>query len=261
MGAESRLNDFTVALDKLHKIGKEGVFNELTKKDFSYESIKLLQKFIDFRGTFQDQIQNLRSLLSQHEIGLEGLSEIEFVFDKINFDKLSSVKFEFDLTLARGLHYYTGIIVEVVAPKTVKIGSIGGGGRYDDLTSHFGLKDVSGVGISFGFERIYIVMEKLGLFPDTILEQTQVLFANFGGKATEIAYSYITQLRNKNVSSELYPKNVKLKKQLGYANSKGIKKVVLIGSEELENQVFVLKIMDSGEQITYPLKNLITLLS
>ena len=261
LGAESRLNDFTVALDKLHKIGKEGVFNELTKKDFSYESIKLLQKFIDFRGTFQDQIQNLRSLLSQHEIGLEGLSEIEFVFDKINFDKLSSVKFEFDLTLARGLHYYTGIIVEVVAPKTVKIGSIGGGGRYDDLTSHFGLKDVSGVGISFGFERIYIVMEKLGLFPDTILEQTQVLFANFGGKATEIAYSYITQLRNKNVSSELYPKNVKLKKQLGYANSKGIKKVVLIGSEELENQVFVLKIMDSGEQITYPLKNLITLLS
>jgi histidyl-tRNA synthetase len=153
------------------------------------------------------------------------------------------------------------MIVEVAAPETVKMGSIGGGGRYDDLTSSFGLKNMSGIGISFGFERIYLVMEELGLFPDTLQIRTQVLFANFGGTSVEVAYLHLAQLRDKNISSELYPTEAKLKKQLNYANTKGIQYVILLGSEELAQKSFVLKNMASGEQSTHPLSELITLLS
>jgi histidyl-tRNA synthetase len=151
------------------------------------------------------------------------------------------------------------MIIEVKAPDDVKIGSIGGGGRYDDLTSNFGLKNMSGIGISFGFERIYLVMNELGIFPETLTSQTQVLFANFGEKAAQVAYYYLNQLRNKNITGELYPTEAKLKKQLNYANSKGIQKVILIGSEELEGNSFILKNMLSGDQTSHGLPDLINL--
>ena len=151
------------------------------------------------------------------------------------------------------------MIIEVKAPDAVKIGSIGGGGRYDDLTSNFGLKNMSGIGISFGFERIYLVMNELGIFPETLISQTQVLFTNFGEKAAKVAYSYLTQLRNKNITCELYPSEARLKKQLNYANSKGIQKVILIGSEELKKNSFILKNMTNGEQTSHGLPDLINL--
>ena len=255
LGAESKLVEFTIALDKLDKIGHNGVLNELIKKDFSKDSLKILEKLLKLDGSIKHQISILKELLSSHEKGLEGLSELEFTLNQFNDNQLKSIKLQFDLTLARGLHYYTGIIVEVAAPEKVKMGSIGGGGRYDNLTNTFGLKNMSGIGISFGFERIYLVMDELGLFPKSLSPKTQVLFA------VNILFPYLNQLRNQNISCELYPIESKLKKQLGYANSKGIHKVILIGSEELEQNTFILKNMKSGEQTTYPLSNLIKILN
>ena len=153
------------------------------------------------------------------------------------------------------------MIVEIEPPSGTKIGSIGGGGRYDDLTGKFGLKNMSGIGISFGFERIYLLLEELNLFPDTLKTKTKVLFTNFGNEATQVSYKFVNQLRELNISCEIYPTEAKLKKQLGYANSKKIKNVVLIGSEELKQQNFVLKNMESGSQETYPLSELISILS
>ena len=261
LGPESRLIDFTTALDKLDKIGHQGVLNELIEKGFSVESLKILEKILSLQGSIQNKIFTLKELLSSQKLGLEGLSEIEFILDQFKDNNFKSVKLEFDLTLARGLHYYTGMIVEVKAPEAVKIGSIGGGGRYDDLTSTFGLKSMSGIGISFGFERIYLVMDELGLFPDTLLSKSQVLFANFGDEPAKVAYLYLNKLRDQNISCELYPLEAKLKKQLGYANSKGIRSVILIGSEELKKKSFILKNMKSGEQSTHDLSDLINLIN
>ena len=262
MNTEDKLTDLTIALDKLDKIGNDGVLNELTKKDFSNDSLKVLKKILNLNGSIEHQMSILKQLFSSNKIGLVGLSEIEFIFDQFKKeDQFKSVKLEFDLTLARGLNYYTGMIVEVAPPKTVKIGSLGGGGRYDDLTSTFGLKNMSGIGISFGFERIYMVMNELRLFPETLSSKTQVLFVNFGLEAVKVAFSHLTKLRSRNISCELYPIEAKLKKQLGYANSLGIQKVVLIGSEELNQKSFILKNMKSGEQTTHSLSNLVNILS
>ena len=261
LGAESRLVDFTVALDKIDKIGEDGVFKELASKGFDSDAIKTLEKLLNLKGNAKEQIKTLEDLLSDQKEGLEGLSELTFVFSQFDKNPMQTAQLKFDLTLARGLHYYTGMIVEVAAPKQVKMGSIGGGGRYDDLTSTFGLKNMSGIGISFGFERIYLVMEALELFPDTLLKQSKILFANFGASATAIAYTYLSQLRANNISCEIYPTEAKLKKQLGYANAKQIQKVVLIGSEELAQKSFILKNMESGTQETHPLSELIERLS
>tara|TARA_A100001011_G_scaffold90497_1_gene95056 strand:- start:1289 stop:2662 length:1374 start_codon:yes stop_codon:yes gene_type:complete len=262
LGAKAKLVDFTTALDKLDRIGNEGVLNELTKKNFSDESLKIFEKLLNLNGSIEHQISKLKRLLSSQKIGLEGLSELEFIFNQFRKqDQFKSVKLEFDLTLARGLNYYTGMIVEVTPPKSVKIGSLGGGGRYDDLTSTFGLNNMSGIGISFGFERIFMVMDKLKLFPQTLSSHTQVLFANFGLEAVKVVFLYLTQLRNQNISCELYPIEAKLKKQLGYANSLGIQKVILIGPEELDQKSFILKNMKSGEQTTHSLLNLVDILS
>ena len=261
LGAESRLVDFTVALDKIDKIGEEGVFKELAYKGFDSDAIKTLEKLLNLKGSSEEQIKTLEDLLSDQKEGLEGLSELTFVFSQFDKNPMQTAQLKFDLTLARGLHYYTGMIVEVAAPKQVKIGSIGGGGRYDDLTSTFGLKNMSGIGISFGFERIYLVMEALELFPDTLLKQPKILFANFGASATAIAYTYLSQLRANNISCEIYPTEAKLKKQLGYANAKQIQKVVLIGSEELAQKSFILKNMESGTQEIHPLSELTERLS
>ena len=261
LGAKSRLYDFTVILDKLDKIGKDGVFKELKHNKFSTESIKKLKDILDIKGTLLQKIDKLKKLLSSQKDGLTGLNELEFIFDNIQSKKDSHTNLELDLTLARGLHYYTGMIVEIEPPSGTKIGSIGGGGRYDDLTGKFGLKNMSGIGISFGFERIYLLLEELNLFPDTLKTKTKVLFTNFGNEATQVSYKFVNQLRELNISCEIYPTEAKLKKQLGYANSKKIKNVVLIGSEELKQQKFILKNMESGSQETYPLSELISILS
>lgn len=260
LGAESRLVDFTVALDKIDKIGKEGVFKELSERGFEVDSLSVLNQLLALEGDTEHQLTELKSLFSNQPEGLEGVEEIEFISSQLQDNPLQATELKFDLTLARGLHYYTGMIVEVAPPVQVKMGSIGGGGRYDDLTGVFGLKDMSGIGISFGFERIYLVMEALDLFPKTLLKRPQVLFANFGGAAVQSAYAFLHKLRNQNISCELYPTEAKLKKQLGYANTKQIQKVILIGPEELAEKIFVLKDMETGTQSTHPLTDMIPLL-
>lgn len=260
LGAESRLVDFTVALDKIDKIGKEGVFKELSEKGFEVDSLSALDQLLALEGDTEHQLTELKSLFSNQPEGLEGVEEIEFISSQLQDNPLQATELKFDLTLARGLHYYTGMIVEVAPPVQVKMGSIGGGGRYDDLTGVFGLKDMSGIGISFGFERIYLVMEALDLFPKTLLKRPQVLFANFGGAAVQSAYAFLHKLRNQNISCELYPTEAKLKKQLGYANTKQIQKVILIGPEELAEKIFVLKDMETGTQSTHPLTDMVPLL-
>ncbi|MFQ3341102.1 MAG: histidyl-tRNA synthetase [Flavobacteriaceae bacterium] len=260
-GVKELLLDFTIALDKLDKIGKDGVFKELLAKKFPEHALHLLEKLLSLDGSNSEKLTSLKEILSGQQEGLEGIEELEFILNQLELTSLSSVTLDFDLTLARGLHYYTGMIVEVSPPKTVKIGSIGGGGRYDDLTSSFGLKNMSGIGVSFGFERIYLVMEALNLFPEKLLPSTEVLFANFGLEEAALSYSYVSILRQQNVACELYPTQAKLKKQLGYANQKNIHKVVLIGEEEVRQQTFVLKDMKSGTQISYPIKDLKTIFS
>ena len=260
LGAESRLVDFTVALDKIDKIGKEGVFKELSERGFEVDSLSVLDQLLALEGDTEHQLTELKSLFSNQPEGLEGVEEIEFISSQLQDNPLQATQLKFDLTLARGLHYYTGMIVEVAPPVQVKMGSIGGGGRYDDLTGVFGLKDMSGIGISFGFERIYLVMEALDLFPKTLLKRPQVLFANFGGAAVQSAYAFLHKLRNQNISCELYPTEAKLKKQLGYANTKQIQKVILIGPEELAEKIFILKDMETGTQSTHPLTDMVPLL-
>ena len=260
LGAESRLVDFTVALDKIDKIGKEGVFKELSERGFEVDSLSVLNQLLALEGDTEHQLTELKSLFSNQPEGLEGVEEIEFISSQLQDNPLQATELKFDLTLARGLHYYTGMIVEVAPPVQVKMGSIGGGGRYDDLTGVFGLKNMSGIGISFGFERIYLVMEALDLFPKTLLKRPQVLFANFGGAAVQSAYAFLHKLRNQNISCELYPTEAKLKKQLGYANTKQIQKVILIGPEELAEKIFVLKDMETGTQSTHPLTDMVPLL-
>ncbi|MEK9614107.1 MAG: histidine--tRNA ligase [Flavobacteriaceae bacterium] len=261
LGANELLVDFTVALDKLDKIGKEGVFNELKTKDFSKDSLSVLEELLNLKGSTSEQLLKLKSMLSDQQEGLLGIEELEFIIQQWEGQSPQTVQLDFDLTLARGLHYYTGMIVEVSAPQKVSMGSIGGGGRYDDLTGTFGLKNMSGLGVSFGFERIYLVMEDLNLFPEALLNKTKVLFVNFGDKSVEQAYSCVTQLRKKQIPCELYPSEAKLKKQLGYANQKSIQKVVLIGSNEVENQTFILTDMILGSQSVHSISELLKVLA
>ena len=259
IGAKEKLTDFTVALDKLDKIGKEAVEREMLEKGIALEAIKKVRPLFELSGSSSSQFAVLQELLQDSKQGIQGVEELRFIVRMIDELGLQSASLEIDVTLARGLHYYTGAIFEVLAPQGVQMGSIGGGGRYDNLTGIFGLKNMSGIGISFGFERIYLVMNELGIFPETLISQTQVLFTNFGEKAAKVAYSYLTQLRNKNITCELYPSEARLKKQLNYANSKGIQKVILIGSEELKKNSFILKNMSSGEQTSHGLPDLINL--
>jgi histidyl-tRNA synthetase len=248
IGAQDKLIDFTVALDKLDKIGEEKVKAEMRAKGISEEGISKLQPLFDLSGKFSEQIDKLKSILKSSEVGLKGIEELEFINDNISTLGLKTASLELDVTLARGLNYYTGAIFEVAAPAKVKMGSIGGGGRYDDLTGIFGLKDVSGVGISFGLDRIYLVLEELGLFPETIADSTKVLFLNFGNLEAQSCLPAIAELRQKGISAELYPDDVKMKKQMTYANRRNIPFVVLVGEKELEKKSFTLKNMSSGEQ-------------
>ncbi len=261
IGAKEKLIDFTVALDKLDKIGEEGVVNEMISKGISKEAISKIQPLFNFTGTNQQKINQLATLLASSEEGTTGVEELRFVVDNIEVLGLQTATLSIDVTLARGLNYYTGAIYEVSAPKTVQMSSIGGGGRYDDLTGIFGLKNVSGVGISFGLDRIYLVLEELNLFDEVELPTPKVLFVNFGDKEAAYCMKALQKLRSKNIKSELYPSNVKLKKQLNYANQRGIPFVVMVGSSEVENKNYTIKNMQLGTQEVCGLEEIIKMVS
>ena len=246
-----------MALDKLDKIGAEKVKEEMLSKGISPDGIALLTPLLKISGDFKAQLKALSSLFRTSQIGREGLSELEFIADKINKLGLKTATLKLDITLARGLNYYTGAIFEVSAPDAVAMGSIGGGGRYDDLTSIFGLKGVSGVGISFGLDRIALVLEELGLFPENNTQTTQVLFTNFGPEESLYCYKAIQSLRSNGIVAELYPDALKLKKQITYANKRNIPYIVLVGNQEMNSNTFTLKYMLDGSQKTLDLEALI----
>jgi len=248
IGEEDKLIDFTVALDKLDKIGEEGVKTEMISKGITQSAIDTMQPLFDSKGNASEKLAMLKQLLASSKTGLEGVSELEFIINTIENLQLQTATLEIDVTLARGLNYYTGAIFEVAAPQGVSMGSIGGGGRYDDLTGIFGLKDVSGVGISFGLDRIYLVLVELNLFPSTVSETTKVLFINFGEKEALYAMKAISALRKNGISAELYPDDAKMGKQMGYADKRNIPYTVLAGLNEIEAQSYTLKHMKSGEQ-------------
>ncbi len=249
IGKPELMMDMTIAIDKLDKIGFSGVEKELLERGFTAQDIEILKPVIDLRGTNAEQITMLKDVLKSSEIGLIGLKEIEQVMQYVEVlqDANSPASLKIDITLARGLNYYTGCIFEVKTNE-VAMGSIGGGGRYDDLTGMFGLKNLTGVGISFGADRIYDVLEELNLFPKDATIGTKVLICNFGAESESYSLNLLKEVRNMGLSIELYPSNAKLKKQLSYADAKNIPYVVLIGETELASNQVALKNMKTGEQ-------------
>lgn len=257
IGAKDKLIDFTVALDKLDKIGEDGVKKEMLEKGITEEALVKVQPLFNFTGSIEEKLNKLTDLLATSEEGLKGVEELRFICDNVAEIGLGKSILDLDVTLARGLNYYTGAIFEVSAPKEVAMGSIGGGGRYDDLTGIFGLKNMSGVGISFGLDRIYLVIEELGLFPEAVTETTKVLFINFGNKEALYAMKAISQLRQAGIKAELYPDAAKLAKQFQHADKRGIPFAVLCGDEEINGNTFKIKNLSSGEQESVNLQELI----
>ena len=260
IGASDKLIDFTVALDKLDKIGEDGVKKEMLEKGISEIAIEKVQPLFNFTGTIIEKIQKLAVLLANSEEGIKGVKEIQFIYDNLSTLGLQTAFLDLDVTLARGLNYYTGAIFEVAAPAGVAMGSIGGGGRYDDLTGIFGLKNMSGVGISFGLDRIALVIEELGLFPDAVTATSKALFLNFGDKEALYAMQAIGKLRQAGIQVELYPDNTKIGKQLQHADKRGIPFTVLVGEEEMINKQFAVKSLASGEQQKVDFATLVSLL-
>jgi histidyl-tRNA synthetase len=254
IGEKEKIIDITVAIDKLDKIGLDKVNEELKSKGFSDEAISKLQPIINLKGSYADKVSALKNILSNSEVGKKGIEEIEEVFSFANVSNL-----ELDITLARGLNYYTGFIIEVKA-KDVSIGSICGGGRYDDLTGIFGLPNVSGVGISFGADRIYDVLQEKNLFPDFSNVSTKILFVNFGRDEAAHCLKLLKQLRDAGINAELFPDSAKMKKQMGYADDKKIPYVALIGSEEMKTGEITIKNMSSGEQSKMTMDKLLQVL-
>jgi histidyl-tRNA synthetase len=252
IGKPQLIVDMTVAIDKLDKIGLDGVIKELLERGFNEQDIEKLKPIILLSGSNEEKLKSLRLALSSSQVGLKGIAEIESIFNYVELltgQTQDSVKqnLELDITLARGLNYYTGAIFEVKTNE-VAMGSIGGGGRYDDLTGMFGLSDLTGVGISFGADRIYDVLEELKLFPESTSESTTVLVSNFDEQAERFALPLLQKLRSSGISAEIYPSSAKLKKQMTYADDKNIPFVILIGSDEMESGLLTLKNMKSGEQ-------------
>ncbi len=243
----SQFMDMTISLDKLDKAGWDGVEDELKKRQIPDKAIQRLREIIDWNSLSDyEKLKNLNEIFKDSATGKEGLSDVEYLMNlKGNEEKL----FRFDLTLARGLNYYTGIIIEVVA-EGIKMGSICGGGRYDNLTGLFGLEGVSGVGISFGADRIYDILESQSLFPENLNIQTQVLLAHFGENTLHEAFRFASWLRQNGISTEIYPHPHKMKKQFAYADKLNIPWVVIIGEDELKQGMYGLKNMHSGEQKT-----------
>lgn len=256
IGASDKLIDFTVALDKLDKIGEDGVKKEMLEKGISEEALVKVQPLFNFTGTIQEKIAKLSVLLSSSEEGMKGVEELRFICDNVSKLGLQKATLDLDVTLARGLNYYTGAIFEVAAPEGVAMGSIGGGGRYDDLTGIFGLKNMSGVGISFGLDRIYLVLDELGLFPETVTTATKVMFLNFGETQSFEVMQTIQKLRAANIKTEMYPDAAKIDKQFKYAERRGIPFVV----KEISNGLFTLKNIISGEQVQVDFSTLSTTL-
>lgn len=256
VGKPELLIDMTVAIDKLDKIGLEGVKNELLTKGFTNDDLVKLEPIILLKGTSEEKIQSLKNILANSEIGQKGIEELEMVFSILKNFKLRNAKVELDITLARGLNYYTGAIFEVKTHE-VAMGSIGGGGRYDDLTGMFGLKNLTGVGISFGADRIYDVMEELKLFPENALSTTKVLITHFDEKAFNYALPVIAKLRENNIASELYPNIAKMQKQMKYANDKGIAYVIVIGDTEMQTGKLAFKNMLTGTQTELTIEEII----
>ncbi|MBA4153288.1 histidine--tRNA ligase [Flavobacterium sp.] len=248
IGAKDKLIDFTVALDKLDKIGEDGVKKEMLEKGISATALEKVQPLFQFTGTVAEKIEKLNQLLATSVEGLKGVEELRFICETLEKLGLQTALIDLDVTLARGLNYYTGAIFEVVAPQVV-MGSIGGGGRYDDLTGIFGLKNMSGVGISFGLDRIYLVLEELGLFPDTVSATTKALFINYGNHESLYAMEAIFKLRRAGIKVELYPDAAKIAKQFQYADKRGIPFAVIAGLSELERMEFGLKNLQTGEQV------------
>ena len=256
IGASDKLIDFTVALDKLDKIGEDGVKKEMFEKGISEAALEKVQPLFSFTGTISEKIEKLSALLVSSEEGMKGVEELKFICDNVQALGLDKSVLDLDVTLARGLNYYTGAIFEVAAPKTVAMGSIGGGGRYDDLTGIFGLKNMSGVGISFGLDRIYLVLEELNLFPETVTSTSKALFLNFGDAEALYCMKAITQLRRAGIKVELYPDNTKIGKQFQHADKRGIPYAVIVGGDEMANNQFALKDLASGEQKKVSLEEL-----
>ena len=258
IGEAEKIVDITVAIDKLDKIGLEKVNEELTSKGISDEAIQKLQPIIKLSGTIDEKFATMREVLATSNIGTEGIKEMEYIFNSLEIMNVAC-DVELDLTLARGLNYYTGAIIEVKA-LDVEIGSITGGGRYDNLTGIFGMPDVSGVGISFGADRIYDVLNQLDLYPDKFGNATDVLFVNFGEKEVMHILPIVTKLRTNGIRSEIYPDSAKMKKQMTYADNNHIPFVAMIGENEIEENKVMLKNMKSGEQKAYATDELIATL-
>ncbi len=258
-GEADKIITITVAIDKLDKVGIEGVVKELSEKGVSETALEKIMPLFDISGDTDSRLSQMKEYLAKSEIGQEGIRELEFVLEKVNSLGVKSAKIEFDVTLARGLNYYTGAIFEVKA-NGVKMGSICGGGRYDNLTSVFGMKDMSGVGISFGADRIYDVIKELDLFPDTVDNNLELLFVNFGENEQNYCLTLVKEIRSHGISCEIYPSAVKMKKQMKYANDRGVKNLALIGQNEIDANTILLKNMETGEQKSMLLEEVITLL-
>ena len=247
IGHKDKIIDITVAIDKLEKIGLEKVNEELLNKGLPKDAIEKLQPVILLEGNNIEKLEKLKEILIESKIGLEGIYEIQQIFDYLKNNNVKS-NLDLDLTLARGLNYYTGAIIEVKS-KDIKIGSICGGGRYDDLTGIFGLKDVSGVGVSFGADRIYDVIEKLDKFPPNNESSSKVLFLNLGKDEENYCLPILSEIRAKEINAEIYPDKAKIKKQMTYANKKNIAFVVIVGENEINENKLIFKNMKSGEQV------------
>jgi histidyl-tRNA synthetase len=259
IGEADKIVDITVAIDKMDKIGLEKVNEEIASKGISEDAIAKLQPILKLSGTNSEKLNLLKSVLSQSEVGLKGVSELETIFGFCDMMQVQT-NIELDLTLARGLNYYTGAIFEVKA-LDVEIGSITGGGRYDNLTGVFGMEGVSGVGISFGADRIYDVLNTLNLYPETSTENTQILFVSFGDKELLYALPWLSVLRNKGINAEIYPEPAKMKKQMTYADNKSIPYVAIVGETEMNENKVMLKNMKSGEQILVSVDELLQILN
>ena len=248
--------DMTVAIDKLDKIGLEGVTKELLDRGFTEANIEQIKPIILLEGSNDEKLLSLRTVLATSAIGLKGCDELDAVFHYLESFTMQNSKVELDITLARGLNYYTGAIFEVKTNE-VQMGSIGGGGRYDDLTGMFGLKDLTGVGISFGADRIYDVLEELNLFPEATSQTTQILICPFDADSEAYALPLLQQLRNKGINTELYPAGAKIKKQLDYANAKAVPTVIIIGGDEMATGLLTVKNMVLGTQEKLTIENVL----
>lgn len=255
-GITEQLIDFTVALDKLDKIGRDGVIKELLEKNIARDSINKLDFLFAQSPNALDNLNELKEKFVGNEIGTAGVSELEFVLTNCLNLGISAENLKFDITLARGLDYYTGAIFEVKA-NGVAMGSIGGGGRYDNLTEVFGVKDIPGIGISFGLDRIYLVMDELGLFQENNASAVQYLFANYGETESLEAMKVIGKLREQGIAAELYPEAAKLKKQFTYAEKKRIPNIVFFGTQEIEEGNITVKNLDNAEQETMKIESFI----